>query len=325
MNYRRERNTMQSSEMMVSVYCLAYNHEKYIRSALDGFVNQKTDISYEVFVHDDASTDGTAAIIREYAEKYPHIIKPILQTQNQYSQGIKIMRTHILPRMTGKYIAICEGDDFWCDPEKLQMQVDFLESHPDHSACVHNTLRKDMTDGSEHLLFGEDAYTVTPEKAISRGSAAYQTSSLMYRRELALDPPSFMSSVKGIGDFPLAIYLSLKGKIHYIPKVMSVYRANVNGSWTKRVEADPEKLAKVNESILSMLQMADAYSDGKYHEAFAKSQARCEYKILKGTGQFRKARKHPCFRDAGMKEKCMITALACFPWMRNLKRKLRRK
>ena len=312
------------NKYMVSVYCLAFQHEAYIRDALEGFVSQKTDFPYEVFVHDDASTDGTAAIIREYAEKYPHIIKPILQQENQYSKGIKIMRTHILPKMTGKYIAICEGDDYWCDPQKLQMQVDFLENHPDYSACCHNTLRRDMSDGSERLLFGNEAYTVTPEKAISRGSAAYQTSSLMYRRELALDQPAFVTSIKGIGDFPLAIYLSLKGKIHYIPEVMSVYRANVNGSWTKRVEADPVKLAKVNESIIKMLQMADAYSEGKYHASFARVQGRCEYKILKGTGQFRKAMAHPCFRDARFKEKCKIAALACFPWLQSLKRKLRR-
>ncbi len=310
--------------IMVSVYCLAFNHEAYIRDALEGFVSQKTDFPYEVFVHDDASTDGTAAIIREYAEKHPQIIKPILQEENQYSKGIKIMHTHILPRMTGKYIAICEGDDYWCDPQKLQTQVDFLESHPDHSACVHNTLRKDMADGSQQLMFGGDAYTVTPEKAISHGSAAYQTSSLMYRRELALERPAFVTSIKGIGDYPLAIYLSLKGKIHYSPKVMSVYRANVNGSWTKRVEADPVKLAKVNESIIAMLQMADEFSEGKYHGAFAKVQARCEYKILKGTGQFRKAMIHPCFRDARLKEKCKITMLACFPCLQSLKRKLRR-
>ena len=315
---------MEEKNVMVSVYCLAFNHEPYIRDALEGFVSQQTDFPYEVFVHDDASTDGTAEIIWEYGEKYPHIIKPILQKENQYSQGIKIMRTHILPRMRGKYIAICEGDDYWCDPQKLQLQVDFLENHPDHSACVHNTLRKDMAAGNERLMFGNEAYTVTPEKAISRGSAAYQTSSLMYRRELALDQPAFVTSIKGIGDFPLAIYLSLKGKIHYIPKVMSVYRANVNGSWTKRVEADPVKLAKINESIITMLQMADDYSERKYHEAFAKVQARCEYKILKGTGQFRKAMKHTCFRDAGSKEKCKILALAWFPWLRSLKRKMRR-
>lgn len=100
------------SKIMVSVYCLAYNHEKYIRHTLNGFVSQKTNFRYEVFVHDDASTDNTASIIQEYADKYPDIIKPIFQTENQHSQKIPIIATHILPKMSGKYIAACEGTIF---------------------------------------------------------------------------------------------------------------------------------------------------------------------------------------------------------------------
>ena len=315
---------MEANNVMVSVYCLAFNHEKYIRSALDGFVSQKTNFPYEVFVHDDASTDGTAAIIREYARKYPAIIKPILQQENQYSQGIKIMHTHILPRMSGKYIACCEGDDYWCDPDKLQMQVDFMENHPEYAACVHNTLRKDMADGSERPLFGEESYTITPEHTITRGSAAYQTSSLLYRRELAFERPAFVTAVKGLGDYPQAIYLSLMGKIHYIPKVMSVYRANAAGSWTRRVEADPAKLAKVNENIMKMLQMADEFSGGRYHENFCHARERCEYKILKATGKFRQAVKHPLYHKAPASERCKLALLSVFPWLQTVKRHMKK-
>jgi len=314
---------MEVSEMMVSVWCLAYNHEPYIRSALEGFVNQKTDFPYEVFVHDDASTDKTAQIIREYAEKYPHIIKPIFQKENQYSKNIRIFANHILPRMRGKYIASCEGDDYWCDPCKLQMQVDFLETHPDYSACVHNTLRKDMDTGRESLMFGDTAYTVTPEITISRGSAAYQTSSLMYRREFAFDRPAFLTAVKGLGDYPLAIYLSLMGKVHYEPAVMSVYRSNVAGSWTKRVEANTERLVKTTESIRTMLQMADEFSGGAYHKDFAKVITNCEYKVLRITGKFRQAVRHPGFRDTSLAERCKVLLLAGCPWLQTIKRRMK--
>ena len=105
--------------IVVSVYCLAYNHEQYIRDALEGFVRQKTNFRYEVLVHDDASTDNTPAIIREYAQKYPDIIKPIFQTENQYSKGVKILPEIIHPKSSGRYIAFCEGDDYWCDENKL--------------------------------------------------------------------------------------------------------------------------------------------------------------------------------------------------------------
>ena len=122
----------------VSISCLAYNHEPYISKCLDGFIMQKTDFPFEVLIHDDASTDRTADIIREYEAKYPDIIKPIYQTENKYSKGIGITKTYQFPRAKGKYIAMCEGDDYWTDPLKLQKQVDFLEKNEEYSACFHD-------------------------------------------------------------------------------------------------------------------------------------------------------------------------------------------
>lgn len=120
---------MQMQEPLVSIICTAYNHGPFIRQCLDGFMMQKTNFPFEVLVHDDASTDNTAEIIREYEDKYPDIIKPIYQTENQYSKGVKIGLTYLYPNAKGKYIAECEGDDYWTDPLKLQKQVDFLEAN----------------------------------------------------------------------------------------------------------------------------------------------------------------------------------------------------
>lgn len=124
---------------LVSIRCLVYNHEPFLRQCLDGFVMQQTTFPFEAIVHDDASTDGSAAIIREYAEKYPDIIKPIYETENQYCKHgslMKIIDDHIHP--AAKYIAVCEGDDYWTDHLKLQKQVDFLEGHPDFVLCSGN-------------------------------------------------------------------------------------------------------------------------------------------------------------------------------------------
>ena len=127
------------NQIVVSIQCLTYNHALYIRQCLDGFVMQKTNFRFEAIVHDDASTDGTQDIIREYEKKYPDIIKPIYQKENQYSKGIPGFITNLVSsKCKGKYIAICEGDDYWIDPNKLQMQVDFLESHPEYSMCFHD-------------------------------------------------------------------------------------------------------------------------------------------------------------------------------------------
>lgn len=124
---------------LVSICCLSFNHAPYIRESLDGFLKQKTTFGVEILIHDDASTDGTDAIIKEYAEQYPDIIFPLYETVNQYSNGYKgkMDIAFNYSRAKGKYIAYCEGDDYWTDPLKLQKQVDFMESHPDYSVCFH--------------------------------------------------------------------------------------------------------------------------------------------------------------------------------------------
>lgn len=124
---------------LISIACITYNHEKYIRRCIEGFLNQKTSFEIEIIIHDDASTDNTANIVKEYADKYPNLILTILQTENKFSEGIKIWPTFVYPRARGKYIAFCEGDDYWTDPLKLQKQSDFLEANPEYSLCSHET------------------------------------------------------------------------------------------------------------------------------------------------------------------------------------------
>lgn len=124
-------------EPLLSIVCLAYNHASFIKETLDGFLQQQTNFPFEIIVHDDASTDTTAAIIGEYAERYPSVIKPIYQTENQYRQGVPFS-TRLFAQARGKYIAYCEGDDYWTDPHKLQIQVDFLEQHRDYVMTYHD-------------------------------------------------------------------------------------------------------------------------------------------------------------------------------------------
>ncbi|MFR5732241.1 MAG: glycosyltransferase family 2 protein [Clostridium sp.] len=156
-NKRREpgfETECKGSGIMVSVCCITYNQASYIRDALEGFVNQQTDFAYEVLIHDDASSDGTAEIIREYAEQYPDLIFSILQTENQYSKGLtNVSGTFNFPRARGKYIAMCEGTTTGPMMPKLQKQVDYLEANPGCSLCFPQ--RKDRgagkgTDGACH-------------------------------------------------------------------------------------------------------------------------------------------------------------------------------
>ncbi len=139
---------------MVSVCCLAYNHESYIRQTIEGFLIQKTTFPIEIIIHDDASTDQTAVIIQEYYNRFPEIIVPIFQTENQYSKGIRPSPTFVWPKARGKYIALCEGDDYWTDPDKLQKQVDFLEAHYDFAICFHEVgVRCNDESTPSHIYF----------------------------------------------------------------------------------------------------------------------------------------------------------------------------
>ena len=143
----RDRKRTDTGIPRVSICCLAFNHEPFIRDTLEGFLDQRTTFPVEILIHDDASTDQTADIIRHYTNQYPHLIKPIFQTVNKYSAGIKV-DSYNTDRAAGKYLAFCEGDDYWTDPLKLQKQYRFLEEHGDHVACFGNYTRY-------HVLTGE--------------------------------------------------------------------------------------------------------------------------------------------------------------------------
>ncbi len=129
----------ENTNYLVSVCCITYNHEQYINGAIEGFLKQETKFPIEIIIHDDASTDKTADIIREYKKKNPGLIFPIIQEENQWSKGIRPSPTYVWPRVRSKYIALCEGDDYWTDPDKLQKQVDFLEANPEYVVCYHNS------------------------------------------------------------------------------------------------------------------------------------------------------------------------------------------
>lgn len=231
-----------NQEMMVSVICNVFNHEKYIRDALEGFVSQKTTFPFEVLVHDDASTDESARIIREYEEKYPEIIKPIYQKENQYSQGISIGWNYQTPRITGKYTAFCEGDDYWTDPMKLQKQVDFLEANPEYSLCACSTDWMNLKTGVlENRCKVEKDMDISLEQIISGSALQYfQIASVMVRSDVYKQRLDWRGKFP-IGDYPLAILAALNGKVRKTADVMTVYRYFSDNSWTVRMDNDASR------------------------------------------------------------------------------------
>ena len=200
----------------VSIICNAYNHENYIRDALESFVMQKTNFKFEVLVHDDASTDKTADIIREYEKKYPDLIKPIYQTENQYSKGLGLVGKLQLGRAVGKYIAYCEGDDYWTDPVKLQKQYDAMEAHPEVDICAHCGMRvnAETKECIGYIKPSDKDCILTMEQVILGGGGYVVTNSLMYRRELIYNEPEFRKFLKL--DYTLQMYGALRGGMLYL-------------------------------------------------------------------------------------------------------------
>lgn len=217
---------------LVAIKCLVYNHEPYLRDCLEGFVMQQTNFPFVAIVHDDASTDGSAAIIREYEEKYPNIIKPIYETENQYSRhdgSVGRIMDAAIDAIGAKYVAMCEGDDYWTDPLKLQKQVDFLESHPEYSMCFHGAEIKNETDTKiittcqnieDKEYFTNDIFPgwVVP------------TASVVYRRSMVDGfPPLKQTNWMKYGDIVLFLKCTHTGRVWGMKDKMSVYRMTNNG------------------------------------------------------------------------------------------------
>lgn len=212
-------------DIKVSVICLAYNHEKYIRECLDSILNQKTTFRYEVVIHDDASTDNTANIIQLYEKKYPGIITAIYQKENQYSKGVAIIEEKMLDYASGKYVAFCECDDKWIDFSKLQRQYEYMEAHPECSMCVHNTIIHNLNGAEEDHTFNSWSKEHTLNQKEVFIDWKVHTSAYFVRREDAYRPIEFRKY--WFGDYVRLTLAYAKGNVVALPYTMSQYNYGV--------------------------------------------------------------------------------------------------
>lgn len=224
--------TNQEEEIVVSICCITYNHEKFVKYALEGFLMQKTNFRYEIIIHDDASTDNTKEIIQKYKEKYPDLIRTIYQSENQYSQG-KPFIENTFEIAKGKYLAICEGDDYWIDEKKLQKQVDFLEKKMEYSATYHNVIvvdknnrwnKEKQTKKMFYPLFREHN---TTKDIIEQYAIGGQTASIVCRnfwKNFSKEDKQNFIKCKATGDAKLAAIFICIGKVKYLENIMSCYR-----------------------------------------------------------------------------------------------------
>jgi glycosyltransferase involved in cell wall biosynthesis len=326
MSYNAQGKNNES--LMVSICCITYNHEKYISNTLKGFLMQKTNFKYEILIHDDASIDNTAKIISEYEDKYPEIIKPIYQTENQYSKNIKISINYNFPRAKGKYIAICEGDDYWIDPLKLQKQVDYIEAHPECSLCTHAAELlsfKNKLIGKVRPHFENKSYSV--EEVIAGGGALFPTNSMLFPAALVKKMPNFYMNAP-IGDYPLSIFLALKGDVYYIDSCMSVYRYMAEGSWSRKMAMNPQAKIENAKKLNNMLGEIDHYTKHKYTQAINEKILLNDFTILINSFNIKElklAKYNKYYSKFSIKQRAFIHFGAYFPCVVTFWRSLRLK
>ncbi len=263
----------------VSINCVTYNHEKYIRDALDSFLSQKTNFEFEILVHDDASLDKTTKIIEKYQKKHPKIIKPIYQKSNQYSQGKRIFYEFNHKRAIGKYVAMCEGDDYWTDNYKLQKQFDYMENDTNCTICVHsveiiNNLTKRQNEihpFKENSKFNLSDYL--------KKNLFLSTSSIFYRKKAFDNPPKFFLDAT-VGDTPLKMILLKHGHGYYLDEVMSTYRKNIKGSWSNIMKVEKNKRIAHEINMIAFLKHFDIYTEYVYQNLINDAITNREQKII---------------------------------------------
>ncbi|MBE0471488.1 MAG: glycosyltransferase [Methyloprofundus sp.] len=214
---------------VVSVCCTTYNHKDYISEAIEGFLIQETDFPFEIIIRDDCSADKTAEIVKQYAEKYPNIIKPIYETENQFSKGVKPMPV-VYKKAVGKYFALCEGDDYWTDPLKLQKQVDFLENNDDYVITYTDVEAFDENGNIDGYVGGatRDLESVELQKAF-----AINTLTACFRNVIKELPPEFQCTQ--FGDLFLWSLLGAYGKGKFLKDIKPArYRMHDGGIFSKQ-------------------------------------------------------------------------------------------
>jgi glycosyltransferase involved in cell wall biosynthesis len=281
--------------LMVSIRCATYNHVNYIRDCLSGFVKQRTNFRFEVIVHDDASTDGTTDIIREFVQLYPDIIKPMYETTNQYSTNVRDMNERINQRLVGKYIAICEGDDYWQDPLKLQKQVDALEENPDLTIayCRVQRIRKDGTlmkgntiPRANHFCEGRVTLNDFCNEEFYNGYWCFHTSSFLIRKELydnTLERSEFYSMFP-YGDMPAQLWCLVHGDGYFVDTIGSCYRI-MSGGYNSYEKSHADYAISQLQKLINSLSYFDNYTNGKFSEAIKMRIMRAEIDICTYKGE----------------------------------------
>ena len=250
---------------LVSITCVAYNHEAYIEKTLDGFLMQETSFPFEILIHEDVSTDNTKSIIEAYEKKFPNIVKPLFQKENQYSKGLNPMMI-LYPLIKGEFFAFCDGDDYWTDKEKLQIQIDEMNKYPDIDMSCHYASK--LFHNIECDDFSKKSHTklLTMEDAILGDGDIAPTSSLVFRSRIIKNLPQWIYYAP-FGDYPMHVFGSANAGALYIDRKMSVYRIGEIGSWTTACNNGEQHFKRIT-FLKDFLLSSNNITKNKYEQQF---------------------------------------------------------
>ena len=254
-------------DYLVDVIVPTYNQERYIGATIESIVTQKTNFPFRLFIGDDCSKDNTRAIISEYAAKYPHIVFPIFHPRNLGAVGNGYV---LLSSLRSKYAAVCDGDDYWTDPYKLQKQVDFLEANPEFTMCFTDVeIIDELGSDIEHLIpenifpkLTKDDFTI--EDFVMADKNIVPTPTMMFRNVLPQPIPEFYKTILS-GDLFMQLMVTDKGKAKHLPIKTAIYR-NHGTSITK----SKESIAKGEEALIRLYHYMDSYLGLRHHALFNK-------------------------------------------------------
>ena len=312
---------MDPIQFLVCVRCITYNHAPYIIDAMNGFIMQETTFPFVCTIIDDASTDGEQKVIKTYLEEHFDLNDKSIVRSEESDDYIMTFARHktnhncffavyflkynhysikknkyfyIQEWTTTKYTALCEGDDYWTDSDKLQIQVDYLDANSTYSMCWHDASILD--NNSKQICGNNRRYTnnttCPTEDMIIGGGGFCPTASFLYRNGLLKKAPPELFK-QSVGDYPLQLFMSFVGKVYYIDRNMSVYRINVPGSWTsKQLYNDSVEIRRKSwDETLKIYKDFNAYSNYKYNNAFLERENTFLYNEAMRVSDFKLAKK----------------------------------
>ena len=286
-----------NEDIAVSVMCICYNQVDYVADALDSFLAQETSFPFEILVNDDASTDGTTEVLLDYERRFPERVRVVTHEENQYSKGIYPWGTFLLPRARGRYVALCEGDDFWCDPTKLQRQFDVMEADPSLTACVHASVNVVASSGKRFsALHFYDRDRAVDLEDLFQQVQCFATNSLFVRADdLRAYRSSPIQPLAADGDHKLTLFFaSTRGGMYYIDREMSAYRLFAKNSINRTMMLSPrhdEIVRRKHEGRVELLRAVDKFTSGAHHEGVERGIDSMDYALYKDLRDYRELRR----------------------------------